>query len=248
MRHAILNEAASLTLANRRASDVHGGSGGWQIPRRSLGRGTLSGGPQESGPRRGRDAGRRQPPVPFRLTKAARPIPLAWRHGLTEETAYEWFRSIRFRDNRGEPFCPACGSLKCYAVVSRPRWWSCGKAAFRKERPITAKRCRLLGFLRNEAVSRNGKKGGLPTQSGFAPHHRPRYPTPQRAVSSAVERLVYTERVGGSKPSPPTMKGLNTCASVGLWRCPASGRSPAASTARPLHPPTPRLRRPAPAR
>ena len=25
-----------------------------------------------------------------------------------------------------------------------------------------------------------------------------------RAVSSAVERLVYTERVGGSNPSPPT--------------------------------------------
>src|SRR5690349_9977371 len=25
-----------------------------------------------------------------------------------------------------------------------------------------------------------------------------------RAVSSAVEHLVYTERVGGSKPSPPT--------------------------------------------
>ena len=24
-----------------------------------------------------------------------------------------------------------------------------------------------------------------------------------RAVSSVVERLVYTERVGGSKPSPP---------------------------------------------
>ena len=26
-----------------------------------------------------------------------------------------------------------------------------------------------------------------------------------RAVSSVVERLVYTERVGGSKPSPPTL-------------------------------------------
>ena len=26
-----------------------------------------------------------------------------------------------------------------------------------------------------------------------------------RAVSSAVEHLVYTERVGGSKPSPPSL-------------------------------------------
>ena len=30
----------------------------------------------------------------------------------------------------------------------------------------------------------------------------------QRAVSSAVERFVYTEDVGGSIPSPPTMSGL----------------------------------------
>ena len=29
------------------------------------------------------------------------------------------------------------------------------------------------------------------------------YHFPRRAVSSAVERLVYTERVGGSNPSPP---------------------------------------------
>src|SRR5437899_11368357 len=27
----------------------------------------------------------------------------------------------------------------------------------------------------------------------------------ERAVSSVVEHLVYTERVGGSKPSPPTL-------------------------------------------
>ena len=31
-----------------------------------------------------------------------------------------------------------------------------------------------------------------------------------RAVSSVVERLVYTERVGGSKPSPPILKMLKT--------------------------------------
>jgi hypothetical protein len=27
-------------------------------------------------------------------------------------------------------------------------------------------------------------------------------------VSSVVERLVYTENVGGSKPSPPTVKSF----------------------------------------
>src|ERR1700730_3879223 len=30
-----------------------------------------------------------------------------------------------------------------------------------------------------------------------------------RAVSSVVERLVYTERVGGSKPSPPRLSILS---------------------------------------
>src|SRR5438093_12950762 len=29
----------------------------------------------------------------------------------------------------------------------------------------------------------------------------------ERAVSSVVEHLVYTERVGGSKPSPPSSRG-----------------------------------------
>ena len=31
-----------------------------------------------------------------------------------------------------------------------------------------------------------------------------RYESTARVVSSVVERLVYTEDVGGSKPSPPT--------------------------------------------
>jgi putative endonuclease len=38
-----------------------------------------------------------------------------------------------------------------------------------------------------------------------APRYSPVRASPAgRAVSSAVEHLVYTERVGGSKPSPPT--------------------------------------------
>src|SRR6476646_8649493 len=42
-----------------------------------------------------------------------------------------------------------------------------------------------------------------------------------RAVSSVVERLVYTERVGGSKPSPPT---LHFRSSVGDLRLNSSGQ------------------------
>ena len=33
--------------------------------------------------------------------------------------------------------------------------------------------------------------------------------THYRVVSSAVERFVYTEDVGGSKPSPPTKSGTS---------------------------------------
>ena len=33
--------------------------------------------------------------------------------------------------------------------------------------------------------------------------------TQYRVVSSAVERFVYTEDVGGSKPSPPTKTGIS---------------------------------------
>ena len=138
MRHAILNEAASLTLANRRDMAVRGGSGGWQIPCRYPDRGTLSDGPQEGGPLRGRDAGRRQLPGPLPADQGRADIPFAWRHGLTEGTAYEWFRSIRFRDSRGGSFCPACGSLKCYTIASRPCWWSCGEATYRKQFSVTS--------------------------------------------------------------------------------------------------------------
>jgi len=37
----------------------------------------------------------------------------------------------------------------------------------------------------------------------------------QRAISSAVEHLVYTERVGGSIPSSPTTTGLAAAARIG---------------------------------
>ena len=39
----------------------------------------------------------------------------------------------------------------------------------------------------------------LTDQRSLITYHSLRF----RAVSSVVERLVYTERVGGSKPSPP---------------------------------------------
>ena len=51
------------------------------------------------------------------------------------------------------------------------------------------------------------RRDTAPTPSGFAKSvcsaDACHYSQTTRAVSSVVERLVYTERVGGSKPSPP---------------------------------------------
>ena len=56
----------------------------------------------------------------------------------------------------------------------------------------------------------------------------------KRAVSSAVERLVYTERAGGSNPSPPTIqhaasrsvvRGLTRRVARRRWARPACGCS-----------------------
>ena len=41
-----------------------------------------------------------------------------------------------------------------------------------------------------------------------------RYESTARVVSSVVERLVYTEDVGGSKPSPPTSQKVSF---TGKW-------------------------------
>jgi len=101
-------------------------------------------------PRRGkRDA--RRPDVPFRLTNAARTTSFAWLRGLTEETAYEWFRAVRFRDNGGEPFCPHCQSTRLYAITTRPRWWKCAARGCRKQFSATSGtvfHSRKLSFLK----------------------------------------------------------------------------------------------------
>jgi hypothetical protein len=59
-------------------------------------------------------------------------------------------------------------------------------------------------------ISNEGPPVGIHSQQKkcFAlTHHRSpiTYHILERAVSSVVEHLVYTERVGGSKPSPPTL-------------------------------------------
>lgn len=86
-------------------------------------------------PRRARNTGK-QPN--FRLRKEARTLDFEWVNRLSEEDAYEYFKAIRFRRNDGQPFCPCCGSLRCYTIKTRPRWWSCGEKGCRKQFSVTS--------------------------------------------------------------------------------------------------------------
>ncbi|WP_430691727.1 transposase [Mesorhizobium captivum] len=40
---------------------------------------------------------------------------------VREETAYGWFRKVRWPETDGEPYCPKCGTLRCHAM-SRGRF------------------------------------------------------------------------------------------------------------------------------
>lgn len=100
-------------------------------------------------PRRPKDGAIRE--VRFRLTRAARTTRFEWLRGLTEETAYEWFRELRFRDNGGAPFCPSCGSTRYYDIATRPRWWKCARKGCRKQFSATSGtifHSRKLSFLK----------------------------------------------------------------------------------------------------
>jgi transposase-like protein len=76
--------------------------------------------------------------TPFRTSKDARTLAWKVRRAFTDETAWEFVKRIRFRDNGGEPYCPACGSVRHSVIKSRPRVWSCGETQCRKQYSVTS--------------------------------------------------------------------------------------------------------------
>jgi transposase-like protein len=82
-----------------------------------------------------KDLPREKAPRSFRLTPQARTIDYGWLHALTEENSYEFCKKIRFRENKGEPYCPGCGSTRAYVMATRKGYWSCGDC--RKQYSIT---------------------------------------------------------------------------------------------------------------
>src|SRR5690348_9190841 len=91
-----------------------------------------------------------------------------------------WASPLRTRDlGRGRGDTQSTTSHSLPRVAPHTRWPN-------GQRPHTRRRRRGFG-----AVSSLG-------------WYRPREPNVVRAVSSAVERLLYTQVAGGSNPSPPT--------------------------------------------
>lgn len=55
----------------------------------------------------------------FLLSSAARSLSLLSIMRMTDDEAYTAFRSIRWADNEGDPYCPQCGCVAIYAFKAR---------------------------------------------------------------------------------------------------------------------------------
>lgn len=86
-------------------------------------------------PRRNRNTGCK---VPYRLRREARTADFPWMNNLSEEEAYELFKEARWRANGGNPYCPACGSVRYYTVKCRDGWWKCREKTCRKMYSVTS--------------------------------------------------------------------------------------------------------------
>jgi transposase-like protein len=61
----------------------------------------------------------------FLLSPEARTLSLRDIMRMSDDDAHTRFVAIRFAANRGEPFCPHCGSLTVYALGEVPPRWKC---------------------------------------------------------------------------------------------------------------------------
>ncbi len=58
----------------------------------------------------------------FLLSAAARTLSVSKVARMSDEEARDAFRLIRWSDNGGEPYCPACGCVHVYTYKARPLW------------------------------------------------------------------------------------------------------------------------------
>jgi len=98
----------------------------------------------------------------FLLTAAARTLSLSAVARMSDEEAHARFVAIRWADNGGKPYCPACGCLKVYAISTR-KLWKCAACRYQfsvTARTIFADRKRpIRDYLLAIAIFVNGAKG-----------------------------------------------------------------------------------------
>lgn len=100
----------------------------------------------------------------FLQTAAARTLSLAAVFRMSDDEAFETFKSIRWASTNGEPVCPACGSVEHY-VTARPRTWKCKAKGCAKIFTVTtdtlfhARKLALRDVLAAIALFVNGASG-----------------------------------------------------------------------------------------
>src|SRR5258708_6358013 len=71
----------------------------------------------------------------FLLSAAARTLSLSQVLRLSDDEAHAKFCEIRWSDNAGQPYCPACGSTTVWPIAAR-RTWQC--KACKKQFSVTS--------------------------------------------------------------------------------------------------------------
>ncbi|MEH2469157.1 transposase-like protein [Nitrobacteraceae bacterium AZCC 2161] len=100
----------------------------------------------------------------FLLSKDARDLPLSKVMRMTEPGACRWFKRARWPETNGEPYCPACGTLRCYEL-SRGRRFKCSAKECRREFTVTSgtifasRKLKFRQILAVIALSANAVKG-----------------------------------------------------------------------------------------
>lgn len=98
----------------------------------------------------------------FLLSSAARTLSLGRVMRMTDEAAFEAFKTIRWDDNGGEPYCPSCGCVAVYTYTAR-KIFKCKACA--KQFSVTtgtifsSHKLSLRDILTAIAIFTNGAKG-----------------------------------------------------------------------------------------
>jgi transposase-like protein len=99
----------------------------------------------------------------FLLSPTARTLSLAGIMRMTDKSAFDTFRLVRFAANDGEPFCPHCGIAKVYTLAETPVRWKC--SGCRRKFSVTSgtifhsRKLAIRDYLAAIALFFNGLKG-----------------------------------------------------------------------------------------